>query len=215
MRLSIATTWSKPSQRRIEHVADRERHAACAEIVAAHALAQARPASARCRSPTTSAPRSRRLDRKRAGPATGVENAARHACRGQPRQQCRAHSVAAGSHRRSHAPDRRVRSQALPGFGGCAVEIGFQLVAVWRCRSRWSSVEPQKFEEIAVLHGLRLERLEPGPKLIGEAQDIRSAPPRARASVSISNSVDFFSRLRRTTSRSRKCATRLSPTAVL
>ena len=149
----------------------------------------------------------RRLDRQRAGAATGVEQARAAHVQRQPRQQRVAHLVAAGAHGGADAarPARR-RSAAPRPRPRCGRNRSRARRAV-RGRWRWTSVEPQQIEDVAVLQRLaRSTARSARPERRRPAACIRSAPPPVPAMASISNSVDFFSRLLRITSRSGKCA---------
>ena len=115
-----------------------------------------------------------------------------------------------GAHRGPDAADRRVRGQPRPGLDRGAVEIGLKLAAAFEIGCDRTSVEPQQIEDFAVLQRFaRQAARRPCPECRRRAACIRPARLRVPASASISNSVDFFSRLLRMTSRSGKCATRL------
>ncbi len=103
-------------------------------------------------------PAPRRLDAERPGAAAGIEQAQAGHVGGQPRQQHRAHPVAAGADGGADAADRRVGGQPLPRLRRGAVEIGFEPLRDdrhrWSRERRWPSFEAQELEDVAVLHRL-------------------------------------------------------------
>ena len=172
---------------------------------------RARPTSVGDRSiATTSRAAPRRLDRERAGAAAGIEQPRAAQVVRQPVEQ-RARASRRGrrgpwrgcgrpARRRSAAPRHRPRcgrnrSRARPRRS----QVG-QAAA---------SVEPQQVEDVAVLHRRGRQRLACRPRASAASRRYSSCTASSSGDGSISNSVDFFSRLRRITSRSGKCAMRL------
>ena len=182
------------AERGVEHVADAKLDAAGAEV--AGRRSRASPIRVGERSiATTCGAAPRRLDRERAGAAAGVEHArAAQVLRQPATAACRASRRGRRARWRGCGRPARPTSAAprpRPRCGRSRFQAGAAARVVGRSRS--ASVEPQQIEDVAVLQRLAASGSVPAQSWRRGAC-IRSAPPRAPASRSISNSVDFFRR---------------------
>ena len=102
-----------------------------------------------------------------------------------------------------------------PGIDRGAVEVGLELAAAGDVGDVSASVEPQQIEDVTVLHRRRVAAARCPPSSVAARRRYSFCTASSSGDGSISNSVDFFRRLRRITSRSGKCASVFRPTRSL
>ena len=180
MSESIATTWSKRAERRIEHVAgpevDRAWQDCAARVRAARAISVGERSIA-----TTCAPRRAASTASAPVPQPASSTRAPVQIVRQPRR------VASRASRRAlPAPSRgcgraaRRRSAASTPRQPCD-RNRFRSRRAARCRRRRSSVESQQVEDVAVFQRRNIERLPRLPTALPQASCIRSVRRRSPA----------------------------------